>query len=204
MKNTFFWDVTPCSPLRANRLLGRYRLHLQGWKNKLFSLWFLAQLILSTLKMEAISSSETSVDPHRTTRCYIPEDGTLRTNMLFLPFPVETAWYFRYATFERIFNIFFNVICRKMLRSNICYVYYAVRKEASVPILIDTQLLRKHYFSEENGTFTYTNIIMGWCKNYSSYSQKYDGYDAWLKEKFCAFSLIFNLIVRLYTQHAGI
>jgi hypothetical protein len=31
----------------------------------------------STLKMEAISSSETSVDTQRTTRRYIPEDGTI-------------------------------------------------------------------------------------------------------------------------------
>jgi hypothetical protein len=30
----------------------------------------------STLKMEAICSSETSVDTQRTTRRYIPEDGT--------------------------------------------------------------------------------------------------------------------------------
>jgi hypothetical protein len=30
----------------------------------------------STLKMEAICSSETSIDTRRTTRRYIPEDGT--------------------------------------------------------------------------------------------------------------------------------
>jgi hypothetical protein len=34
----------------------------------------------STLKMEAICSSETSVDTQRTTRCYIPEDGSLHTH----------------------------------------------------------------------------------------------------------------------------
>jgi hypothetical protein len=39
---------------------------------------FLAQLIFSTLKMEAIYSSETSVDTQRTTWRYIPEDGTLQ------------------------------------------------------------------------------------------------------------------------------
>jgi hypothetical protein len=33
----------------------------------------------STLKMEAICSSETSVDTQRTTQRYIPEDGTLQT-----------------------------------------------------------------------------------------------------------------------------
>jgi hypothetical protein len=33
-----------------------------------------------TLKVEAICSSETSVDTHRTTRRYIPEDGNLQDN----------------------------------------------------------------------------------------------------------------------------
>jgi hypothetical protein len=45
---------------------------------QLLSRWFLAQLIFSTLKMEAICSSETSGDTQRTTRRYIPEDGILR------------------------------------------------------------------------------------------------------------------------------
>jgi hypothetical protein len=46
----------------------------------MFSRWFLAQLILSTLKMETICSSETSVVTQRTTRRYIPEDGTLHNH----------------------------------------------------------------------------------------------------------------------------
>jgi hypothetical protein len=41
------------------------------------SRWFLAHLIFSTLKMGATYSSEMSVDTQRTTRRYIPEDGTL-------------------------------------------------------------------------------------------------------------------------------
>jgi hypothetical protein len=43
----------------------------------MLSCWFLAQLIFSTLKMEAICSSETSVGTQRTTRRHIPEDDTL-------------------------------------------------------------------------------------------------------------------------------
>jgi hypothetical protein len=43
----------------------------------MLSRWFLAQLIFSTLKMEAICSSETSVDFERITWSYIPEDGTV-------------------------------------------------------------------------------------------------------------------------------
>jgi hypothetical protein len=30
MKNSVFWDITPCSPLEVNKRFGRtYRLHLQ-------------------------------------------------------------------------------------------------------------------------------------------------------------------------------
>jgi hypothetical protein len=43
-----------------------------------FNAGFLLNLFLSTLKMEAICSSETSVDTRRTTRHYIPEDCTLQ------------------------------------------------------------------------------------------------------------------------------
>jgi hypothetical protein len=33
VKNTIFWDITPCSPLKVNRSFGRtYLLHLQGQK----------------------------------------------------------------------------------------------------------------------------------------------------------------------------
>jgi hypothetical protein len=92
MKSTIFWDITPCSPFSVNRRFrGTYRLHLQGLKNKMskkpawkqvtskkqFSRRLLADLNFSTMKMEAICYSETSVQ--RTTRRYIPEDDTLRS-----------------------------------------------------------------------------------------------------------------------------
>jgi hypothetical protein len=45
----------------------------------------------STLKMEAICSSETLVDPQWTTRRYIPEDGTLqRVRLVFRPLLLVT------------------------------------------------------------------------------------------------------------------
>jgi hypothetical protein len=53
-----FWDMTPCSPL-------------------LLATCSLAEPISSTLKMEAICSSETSVETQRTTRRHIPKDETL-------------------------------------------------------------------------------------------------------------------------------
>jgi hypothetical protein len=78
IKSTIFWDITPRSLLSVNRRFGgTYRLHLQGGKNN-FSMchlllrWFPAEIIFSTLKMETICSSETSVDTRRTTRRYIP------------------------------------------------------------------------------------------------------------------------------------
>jgi hypothetical protein len=46
----------------------------------LLARWFLPELISSTLKMKAICSSETPVDTQRTTRRYIPEDGTLHNH----------------------------------------------------------------------------------------------------------------------------
>jgi hypothetical protein len=82
MKSIIFWDVTPCSLLSCNRRFGGiYRLHLQGRINK-FSLppaclLVLAEIISSTLTMEAICSSETSVATQQTTRRHIPEDDTL-------------------------------------------------------------------------------------------------------------------------------
>jgi hypothetical protein len=76
MKSSIFWDITPCSPLKADRLFGGiYRLHLQ----QAFTLVsYLAYS--STLKMEAICSSEISVGFQRTTRRYLPEDGTLHNH----------------------------------------------------------------------------------------------------------------------------
>jgi hypothetical protein len=91
LKSIIFWDMTPCSPLGFNRRFGgTYRLHLQGQRNRFSKpaskhvesrafCWF-AEPISSTLKMEAICSSETSVQTQRTTRRHIPEDYTLHNH----------------------------------------------------------------------------------------------------------------------------
>jgi hypothetical protein len=63
MKSTIFRDITPCSPLCLP----------PAFKLISCSARFL------TLKMEVRCSSETSVDPQRTTRRYIPEDSALET-----------------------------------------------------------------------------------------------------------------------------
>jgi hypothetical protein len=56
--------------------------------------WFLTQLIFSTLKMEDICYSEASVDTQRTTRRYIPEDGTLHNRPLREPQILQVFRYF--------------------------------------------------------------------------------------------------------------
>jgi hypothetical protein len=47
MKDTIFWDITPCSPLKVNRSFGgKYRLHLQGRKISLLGTCFHASFLL--------------------------------------------------------------------------------------------------------------------------------------------------------------
>jgi hypothetical protein len=61
MKSTISWDITPCSPLSVNRRFGG-TTSVKAGACHLLSCCFIADLIFSTLKIEAISSSETSVD----------------------------------------------------------------------------------------------------------------------------------------------
>jgi hypothetical protein len=88
MKNVVVWDVAPCRSCVNRRFGGTYRLHLQGRKirergtsvNRCLQPPAHAGSSLadfSTLKMEAIHSSETSVHT-RSARRHIPEDGILQ------------------------------------------------------------------------------------------------------------------------------
>jgi hypothetical protein len=89
MKNSVFWDVTPCDSCKKRRFGGRFRHHHQGEKNQQATLRQLlvtanfdpSSLILFALMMEAIGSSETWVLT-RTTRRYIPEDGILHSHFI--------------------------------------------------------------------------------------------------------------------------
>jgi hypothetical protein len=68
MKSSIFWDVTPCSPLKANlRFGGKYRLHLQDSNNK-------------PRKKPGLSryqAEKASIDYQRTIWGYIPEERTV-------------------------------------------------------------------------------------------------------------------------------
>jgi hypothetical protein len=90
LKSTIFCDITPCSPLKVNRrFVGRYRLHFQDrislarYHRDRFSTYFftlVSSLAYTTLKMEAIYFSETSVNCQRTTQRYIPAYRTLHNH----------------------------------------------------------------------------------------------------------------------------
>jgi hypothetical protein len=74
MKSTIFWDITPCSPLRFNLRFGGTECLPPA-----FTLVSCLAHFLDPEDGGVISSSGTSVDT-RTTRCYIPEDGTLHNH----------------------------------------------------------------------------------------------------------------------------
>jgi hypothetical protein len=92
VKSSLFWDVTPCSPLKANRRFGGTCLNFQGQKvsqAKKNQLESRRQALLvspltysSTPKIEVTCSSEKSVDIQRTTWLYILEDRTLLYELL--------------------------------------------------------------------------------------------------------------------------
>jgi hypothetical protein len=76
MENAVFLDVAPCDSCKNKRFGGKYRPHYQREKNLLLLVIgnVPSSLIPSTLMMNAIRSSHTSV-PTRATRCHIPDDG---------------------------------------------------------------------------------------------------------------------------------
>jgi hypothetical protein len=80
-KNSVSWDVAPCGFIINRRFGGTCRLHIQDRRNTASVsnrlTLFLSRVILSTLKMEATCSSETSVY-NKPIRRHNPEDGILQ------------------------------------------------------------------------------------------------------------------------------
>jgi hypothetical protein len=74
-KNAVFWDEMLCGTYKNRHFRGTYHLHHQDRKNQQ-ARNNIRSLILSTLMMEAIRSSETS-GLTRTTWCHIPGEDIL-------------------------------------------------------------------------------------------------------------------------------
>jgi hypothetical protein len=89
-----FWDRAPSSPLKANRRSrAAHRLHLQSRRirqsrchreSRLQADLVSCSAYSSTLNIEVICSSETSVYIQRTIRSYITDDVKLSNNQLML------------------------------------------------------------------------------------------------------------------------
>jgi hypothetical protein len=90
-KSYIFWDITPCTLMKVNCCFrGTYLLHLQGWSvchglkqhkaDSKHSSTCLAYF--STLKMETICSSETSVHFHQIKQHNILENRTFYNTLL--------------------------------------------------------------------------------------------------------------------------
>jgi hypothetical protein len=87
-----FWNIMPCSPLEVNRHFGGiYCLQLHSQRisqarSQCERRWEIGFMLVSCspysaiLKMEAMCSSEMSVDFQQTTWHYIPEDSTLHND----------------------------------------------------------------------------------------------------------------------------
>jgi hypothetical protein len=78
MKRSVFWNITACSPLVVNRRFWRNISTRSKTSEARKRHGTERKQRLMILKMEATCSSETSVDFHRTTLSYIPEERTLQ------------------------------------------------------------------------------------------------------------------------------
>jgi hypothetical protein len=83
-KSSIFCDVTPCSSLVVNRRFGGSCHPLSSGSSRAVvatgCMLASCSAYSSTLNMEAICSSETSLDFQRTARRYNPEDGTIHNH----------------------------------------------------------------------------------------------------------------------------
>jgi hypothetical protein len=79
MKISLTRDVTLCSPAKVNRRFGRTYWHHFQYRISACFILVSALTYSSTLRMEAIRSSETSVYIYQKIRCYISEDRVLHS-----------------------------------------------------------------------------------------------------------------------------
>jgi hypothetical protein len=117
MKNAVFWDMAPCRYFVKRRFGGTYHLHLTVWLSAPAHARSSLAVVLffSNLKMEAIRSSETSVNT-MSTRRHIPQDGFLQAIintilLIFLSYEMDFTYvYFKeYNFFIRLRLVIFNL-----------------------------------------------------------------------------------------------
>jgi hypothetical protein len=82
MKNTNFWDVTPCSLVKVSEENTAYISGVQEYvkqpaRNRQQAALCLLLVYSLILKVEALLSSETLVNFYWTIRCHIPEDSSM-------------------------------------------------------------------------------------------------------------------------------
>jgi hypothetical protein len=88
LKNSIFWDVTPCSMLKVNRRFGGIcsfhfhgrRIHQARNKHEAVNKQRVCLAYYSTLKMEEAYYPESSVNFQQASRQYIPEHRTLHNH----------------------------------------------------------------------------------------------------------------------------
>jgi hypothetical protein len=111
MKNVIFWDVVLCRSCVNRRFGGTYHFHLRGISVSKCSLQPPADAgstlaDFSTLKMEAIRSSETSVDI-RSTQRHIPEDDILQLCSIEISIK-HTFYFYPKKVPQHIFSVFYQ------------------------------------------------------------------------------------------------
>jgi hypothetical protein len=117
MKSTIFWDITPCSSSFTLVSCSAY---------------------FSTLKMEAICSSETSVETQCTTRRCIPEDGTLHNHCCWEPQILHV--YLMFTTYKWATAFILGIIMWKGARSSVVgwgTMLQARRSQVRFPMSLD-------------------------------------------------------------------
>jgi hypothetical protein len=169
MKSTIFWNMTPCSLLICNRPASKQmaRCLLAG------SCW----IISSTLNMEAICSSETSVATHQTTRRRIQEDDTLLTRAQFESRPGRRLSSLRFLVFPLFLQVHAGIALRlghDRFLSNSSFITHPIIRCSILQILIaswnNPHKNRQLWLGNSSDKYEY--LLYGLCFRFHVYTFK--------------------------------